>query len=110
MKKGPIIFWLVIFLAIGAIIIFNNSPPQSKTETTITASQSSSHYSSAQKNDRIIKNVPPGKYILNTNTKKFHKPSCSSVQQMDESHMKGVDKSRDQIIADGYSPCGRCNP
>ena len=27
-------------------------------------------------------------YILNTNTKKFHRPSCSSVKQMKESNKK----------------------
>ena len=49
-------------------------------------------------------------YILNTSTKKFHKPSCSSVKQMKESNKKTSYKSRDEIIGDGYDPCGRCHP
>lgn len=49
-------------------------------------------------------------YILNTNTKKFHKPSCSSVKQMKESNKKAVTWSRQEIINKGYSPCGRCHP
>ena len=49
-------------------------------------------------------------YILNRNTKKFHKPSCSSVKQMKESNKIVTTKSRDEIIADGYEPCGRCHP
>ena len=50
------------------------------------------------------------KYILNTNTKKFHYPTCRSVSQMAEKNKKAVTASRDEIIADGYSPCGNCKP
>ena len=49
-------------------------------------------------------------YILNTNTKKFHRPSCSSVKQMKESDKKCSSESREALIADGYDPCKKCNP
>jgi DNA-entry nuclease len=49
-------------------------------------------------------------YILNTNTKKFHYPSCSSVDEMKEKNKKEYVGSRDDLIAQGYSPCGRCKP
>lgn len=49
-------------------------------------------------------------YVLNTNTHKFHDPDCSSVSQMKEKNERIVTESRDQIIADGYDPCGRCHP
>ena len=49
-------------------------------------------------------------YILNTNTKKFHRPSCSSVKQMKESNKKSSSESRDALIVAGYDPCKKCNP
>lgn len=49
-------------------------------------------------------------YILNTNTKKFHYPSCSSVGQMKEQNKAEYEGSRDALIDQGYSPCGNCNP
>lgn len=49
-------------------------------------------------------------YILNTNTKKFHKPSCSSVEQMKESNKQEYTGSREDVINQGYEPCKRCNP
>lgn len=49
-------------------------------------------------------------YILNTNTKKFHKPSCSSVKQMSEENKEEYTGTRDEVIAMGYDPCKRCNP
>ena len=49
-------------------------------------------------------------YVLNTNTHKFHDPDCSSVSQMKEKNKRIVTESRDQIITDGYEPCGRCHP
>ncbi|MGN1304568.1 MAG: DNA/RNA non-specific endonuclease [Oscillospiraceae bacterium] len=49
-------------------------------------------------------------YVLNTNTKKFHYPSCSSVDQMKDKNKKEVTCSRDEVIGMGYDPCKRCNP
>ncbi len=49
-------------------------------------------------------------YILNTNTKKFHYPNCSAVSKMKDSNKQAVNAVRSQLIAQGYSPCGICNP
>jgi competence protein ComEC len=49
-------------------------------------------------------------YVINTNTGKFHYPWCSSVDQMNEENKQYYTGSRDELIAEGYSPCGRCNP
>lgn len=49
-------------------------------------------------------------YILNTNTMKFHDPDCSSVSQMSESNKVEYTGSREDLISEGYSPCGNCNP
>lgn len=46
-------------------------------------------------------------YVLNTKTKKFHKPSCSSLPT---TNRKDSLESRESIIAQGYEPCKRCNP
>ena len=50
------------------------------------------------------------KYVLNTNTKKFHYPSCSSVKQMKAKNKKVVEKTRSAVLDMGYDPCKRCNP
>ncbi len=49
-------------------------------------------------------------YVLNTNTKKFHYPSCSSVTRMSEKNKAFHTGTRDEVIAMGYAPCGSCNP
>ncbi len=49
-------------------------------------------------------------YILNTNSRKFHYPSCPSVDQMNESNKEDFTGSRDELISMGYTPCGNCNP
>lgn len=49
-------------------------------------------------------------YICNTNTGKFHYPSCSSVKQMSEKNKLAVTGSREEVINQGYVPCKRCNP
>ena len=49
-------------------------------------------------------------YILNTNTHKFHDPSCPSVEDMKDSNKETYTGSRDDLIAQGYEPCGQCKP
>ncbi len=49
-------------------------------------------------------------YVLNTNTKKFHYPTCSSVNDMKEKNKQIYTGSRDEVINMGYVPCKRCNP
>jgi DNA-entry nuclease len=49
-------------------------------------------------------------YVLNTNTMKFHKPSCSSVKKIAAYNRSDYTGSRDELIAKGYSPCGNCHP
>ncbi|WP_408639982.1 DNA/RNA non-specific endonuclease [Coprococcus eutactus] len=49
-------------------------------------------------------------YIVNTNTGKFHKPSCRSVKQMKESNKSERTTTRDELISEGYEPCKNCNP
>lgn len=49
-------------------------------------------------------------YVLNTNSKKFHYPDCSSVLDMKQSNKVYTTKTREEIVKDGYSPCGKCKP
>lgn len=49
-------------------------------------------------------------YVLNTKTHKFHYPTCSSVSSMKEANNAYFTGSREDVIAQGYEPCGRCKP
>lgn len=49
-------------------------------------------------------------YVLNTNTKKFHYPTCSSATDLKEENKDVYTGDREDLIADGYEPCGRCDP
>lgn len=49
-------------------------------------------------------------YILNTNSKKFHKSTCASAKKIKDSNRETFDGSRDSLINQGYTPCKNCNP
>lgn len=49
-------------------------------------------------------------YILNTDSKKFHTPSCSSASSLKSSNRKEYTGSRDNLISQGYEACGKCKP
>lgn len=49
-------------------------------------------------------------FVINTNTEKFHKPDCKSVKKMKAKNKEEFNGSRDELIAEGYEPCGSCRP
>lgn len=49
-------------------------------------------------------------YILNTNNKKFHYEDCSSVSNMKDKNKQEYVGTREDLIKQGYEPCGNCSP
>ncbi len=49
-------------------------------------------------------------YILNTNSKKYHTPSCSFVTRMNEANKAEFCGDDSELIAQGYSACKSCKP
>ena len=49
-------------------------------------------------------------YILNTNTKKFHYVGKSCAPKSDSKNYKEYTGTREDLINEGYSPCGTCKP
>lgn len=69
---------------------------------------------SSRSNENIIKEYKADEenmtYVLNVNTHKFHKPTCSSVKLTKDANKIETNESRDVLINKGYSPCQNCNP
>lgn len=49
-------------------------------------------------------------YVINTNTGKFHRSNCDSVTKMNAKNKKEFTGSREELISEGYEPCGNCKP
>ena len=49
-------------------------------------------------------------YVLNTNTRKFHRPDCGSVEEMKAENREDFRGTREELLAKGYEPCSRCRP
>lgn len=49
-------------------------------------------------------------FILNTSSKKFHRPDCSGAASMDPANRQEVTCTRESLIRQGYEPCGNCKP
>jgi len=52
---------------------------------------------------------PESFYVGNKKTYRFHRPTCFSVERLDQS-AKIIRQSRDDFLDLGYSPCRNCNP
>jgi DNA-entry nuclease len=49
-------------------------------------------------------------YVLNTSSHKFHLPDCSGVSSMKAENRQDYTGDREDLIAQGYTPCGTCKP
>lgn len=49
-------------------------------------------------------------YIINTNTGKFHYPTCRSIKRIKDKNKLEFTGTRDDVLVRGYSPCMICNP
>lgn len=61
----------------------------------------------------LTEQAPPEEepsYVLNHNTRKFHRPNCSSVEDIKPSNREDYTGSRETLIERGYEPCKRCRP
>lgn len=86
--------------SIVAAVAEETPAPQPETDTAVQITPESS---APQESQGIT-------YVLNTNTKKFHYPTCSSVDDMKEKNKQIYTGSREEVINMGYAPCKRCNP
>ena len=62
--------------------------------------------------EKVLREDPAGeiRYILNTNTRKFHMPYCSSVQDIKDKNKLESAEERESLIGQGYTPCKLCSP
>ena len=52
-----------------------------------------------------------GLYVLNKKTKKFHLSNCMTTLTIEAAHRIHIsDKTPEEIMAEGYKPCGQCHP
>lgn len=89
-------------------------PTTTKKETTTTKPTTTKKVTTTVKPTTTKVSEPAEKsstnYVLNTNTMKFHYPSCSSVGQIKPENKEYFNGNREDIINQGFSPCGRCHP
>lgn len=85
---------------------------QSQNASSIKQNEEAAKEPEIKESESVVPETPASgvTYVLNKNTKKFHYPSCSSVDTIKPKNREDTTKSRDEIINSGYVPCKRCNP
>ncbi len=49
-------------------------------------------------------------YVLNINSMKFHYPNCYAAKKILPENRQDVTLTREEIISNGFDPCGICDP
>ena len=52
----------------------------------------------------------PGTYVINKKTKKFHLTNCNTTLNIDSENRKHSTQTPEELMAQGYKPCGQCHP
>lgn len=60
--------------------------------------------------DDMVSKEDASDFVLNTNTKKFHLPSCGNAEKIQKENKENFTGDRQQLVKNGYEPCGSCNP
>lgn len=104
----------IVAVSDGEKVTFNCSPSTSwKAGEPVGSGESNNEdkeENRASKEEGSGNTVTDGQYVLNTNTGKFHQPDCGSVKKMADKNKRISDKTREELIEEGYEPCKNCNP
>lgn len=105
----------------GKVITFNCAPSDTwkagegsssasnQSDADITALTESAS-SSLQAGAKVASEASSVSYVVNTNTGKFHYPSCVSAKKISDKNRMESSALRDELVARGYSPCRNCKP
>lgn len=93
-------------------VVQNNSSDSGNNESSKPSNSTTNNNtgSSTNNNVGVTESSSETDYIANTNTKKFHYPTCSSVKKMKKSNKWYYSGTRDELIGMGYDSCGNCHP
>lgn len=83
---------------------------QKQAEADAAAKQAEQERIAAEQQTAAAQQPQTSSYVVNTNTGKFHFPSCRDVNKIKPENYWAYDGTRDDLINQGYSPCGHCNP
>lgn len=100
----------IVAVSDGENITFNASPSTSWKAGEPQGSGAAAKEVQEGNNSGTVSGTPNSHYILNINSKKFHLPDCKSAGQIADKNKRESDKSREELIQDGYEPCKNCNP
>lgn len=87
--------------------------PKEDNNDTVTADHvtAESKVSTSQQTESSASSYVPVniQYCANTKSYVFHKTTCGSAKNMNDEN-KYIASNREELISDGYTPCGKCKP
>ena len=102
--KKIICAFLILILCISFCACDGNKDIEQETVTTAATTTESSE-STTETTSEMKKD-----YVLNTNSMKFHYPSCHAAEKISDKNKKEYHGTRDAVVEQGYTACGICNP
>lgn len=112
MKKLIFAFVILMVIQIGTASAASLSKNIKTVESYIKNPKSVSRDNALKAFDEILAYIGESEttYILNTDTMKFHFPTCRYADKINDEHREEYTGTRDELIERDYEPCKVCNP
>lgn len=115
-RKSSSLMTLLITAFVPAALIGSCIAPKARPVTTRPATTAVAELPSSPTTNPVVETATAAEpaaprertYILNTNTRKFHVPDCAEAARIKEENRSEIQATRDEVLAMGYSPCGKC--
>lgn len=96
----------IVFISDGKNLTYKTSSTDPFAQNSSPSAQTTSEQIIVQEEN----DEPDFKWVLNTNSKKIHNPSCSSVDTIKGENKAFSSKTVSELCSEGYFGCGICNP
>ena len=94
----------------GIEIDYSDGSSKLISNTARTDTSTDSSQKATDKKDSKVGKEDKCTYVLNTNTRKIHRPDCSSIDDIKAKNKQVFNGTKEELISEGYSPCDRCKP
>lgn len=105
--------WLWVLLAVALLLILlggRTEPEPERAAPVVETTQAATAPTTAATTAATEPTVHTYTYVVNTQSKKFHRAGCASAKNIAPENREEITATRDEMIANGYTRCGSCTP
>lgn len=90
--------------------VTETAPTETEPETEVTTAATETEETGVPTEEETTEPAEAQDYVVNTNSGKFHYPDCGAAKRIKDSNRAERHCTREELVEQGYVPCGKCKP